>query len=273
MEGLPLDDGVRLLLQGCPLLTRFSVYLRAGGLSDKGVGYIGEFGAKLKWVLLGCSGESDEGLRLMAEGCRELERLELRGCPFSEEQLADSILRKLKRLKYLWMQGIGATAGLGAALVSNKPGFLVEFIGATAQVLGYYTVTHPRVDHSDAVCLIYPKDKVKELHEVNCQAIHESTSQEMLELNSRMMHRDPRVDCDEDRFNAYVANYGGGVEDVGFYSGFQEVGLYPEVNEDDHQLQDGEDVFYPEIVDNGMYFAVEDKGNCYDGGEDGAYIY
>ena len=29
VEDLPLDDGVRALLQGCPLLTRFSVYLRA----------------------------------------------------------------------------------------------------------------------------------------------------------------------------------------------------------------------------------------------------
>jgi coronatine-insensitive protein 1 len=172
VENLPLDDGVRSLLQGCLLLTRFSVYLRAGGLSDKGVGYIGEFGAKLKSVLLGYSGESDEGLRLMADGSRELERLELRGCPFGEAQIATSILTMWTRLKYLWVQGIGATANLGAALVSNKPGFLVEFMGETAQILGYYTLTQPRTDHPASVCLIYPEDKPRE---VNSQEMHEWT--------------------------------------------------------------------------------------------------
>ena len=171
VENLPLDDGVRSLLQGCLLLTRFSVYLRVGGLSDKGVGYIGEFGAKLKSVLLGYSGESDEGLRLMADGCQELKRLELRGCPFSEAQVANSISTMWTRLKYLWMQGIGATAGLGAALVSRKPGFLVEFMGETAQILGYYTLTQPRTDHPASVCLIYPKDKVEELREVNSHGL------------------------------------------------------------------------------------------------------
>jgi coronatine-insensitive protein 1 len=152
VENLPLDDGVRSLLQGCLLLTRFSVYLRAGGLSDKGVGSI--------------------GLRLMADGSRELERLELRGCPFGEAQIATSILTMWTRLKYLWVQGIGATANLGAALVSNKPGFLVEFMGETAQILGYYTLTQPRTDHPASVCLIYPEDKPRE---VNSQEMHEWT--------------------------------------------------------------------------------------------------
>jgi hypothetical protein len=261
VEDLPLDDGVRALLQGCPLLTRFSVYLRAGGLSDKGVGYIGEFGAKLKWVLLGCSGESDEGLRLMAGGCRELERLELRGCPFGEAQLASSILNSWTRLKFLWVQGIGATADLGAALVSNKPGFLVEFMCQTAQILGYYTVTQPRTDYPESVCLIYPEDSV------NNPKTHELTSQEMLELNSRMMLRDDRDDFYEDTFNAFVGNYPG-VGDTGFYPGFQD---YPEVDGEGLQLDDGEDGYYP---DNRMYFGVEDNGSYPDVGEDVAgYIY
>lgn len=80
----------------------------------------------------------------MAEGCRELERLELRGCHFDKAQLASSIINMWPRLKYLWVQRLGATAGLGAALVSNKLGFLVELKGETAEVLGYYTMTHPR---------------------------------------------------------------------------------------------------------------------------------
>lgn len=161
VEGLPLDDGVRSLLQGCPLLTRFSVYLRKGGLTDRGVGYIGEFGAKLKWVLLGCSGESDEGLRLMADGCRQLERLELRGCPFGEEILTSSVLNMMTRLKYLWVQGVGATTGLGANVVVRKSGFLVEFVAERSQVLGYYTVTTPRTDNPPSVCLIYPTQEAE----------------------------------------------------------------------------------------------------------------
>ncbi|KAI3668756.1 hypothetical protein L1987_88239 [Smallanthus sonchifolius] len=40
---LPLDNGVRALLSGCNKLERLGVYLRPGGLTDVGLGYIGQY--------------------------------------------------------------------------------------------------------------------------------------------------------------------------------------------------------------------------------------
>lgn len=97
----------------------------------------------------------------MADGCRQLERLELRGCPFSSAQLAHSVLTMMTRLKYLWVQGVGATEALGAALVGRKSGFLVEFVNEKSQILGYYTVAGPRKDYPESVCLIYPEKTKK----------------------------------------------------------------------------------------------------------------
>ena len=153
VEDLPLDRGVGALLKGCPMLTRFSVYLRSGGLTDRGVAYIGQYGGKLKWILLGCSGESDEGLRQLAAGCQQLERLELRSCPFGEVALANAVMA-LPLLKYIWVQGHGATEALGNYIVKCKHGFLVELMTENRQILGYTTLASPRIDHPPSVRLI-----------------------------------------------------------------------------------------------------------------------
>jgi coronatine-insensitive protein 1 len=92
VKDLPLDTGVQSVLQGCPNLTRFSVYLRIDGLTDRGVSYIGTHGGKLKWVLLGCCGDIGVGLLNLAQGCQKIERLELRDCPIEDAQLANAFL-------------------------------------------------------------------------------------------------------------------------------------------------------------------------------------
>lgn len=144
-EDLPLDKGVCSLLQGCPKLTRFSVYLRPGGLSDIGLSYIGKYGGRLKWILLGCSGESDQGLLDLAYGCQNLRRLELRGCPFSDAALAQGMMNMAK-MKYLWVQGIGATEMLGRYLVGSHPCLHVEWMPSEQQLLAYYSLASHRTD-------------------------------------------------------------------------------------------------------------------------------
>jgi coronatine-insensitive protein 1 len=150
VEDLPLDQGVRSLLQGCQNLTRFSVYLRHGGLSDRGLAYIGEFGGNLKWILLGMSGESGEGLKHLASGCQKLERLELRGCPFGEQELAEALL-SMRSLKALWVQGQGATEGVARLLARYKPFFHVEVMTHSIQILGYHSLASPRTDCPNSV--------------------------------------------------------------------------------------------------------------------------
>eukprot|EP00249_Psilotum_nudum_P021996 c28333_g1_i1 orf=286-2127(+) len=131
----PLDEGVMSLLQGCPELNRFALYLRPGSLSDIGMGYIGKFGHKLKWLLLGRVGDSDMGLSMFADGCPSLEKLEMRDCVFSEAGIAMSML-KMKSLKYVWVQGYKATE-MGRDLLSMKRfSWNIELIHCTVNGLG-----------------------------------------------------------------------------------------------------------------------------------------
>lgn len=66
---LPLDNGVRALLQGCHKLRRFALYLRPGGLTDVGLSYIGRYSPNVRWMLLGSVGQSNEGLLEFSRGC------------------------------------------------------------------------------------------------------------------------------------------------------------------------------------------------------------
>lgn len=100
---LPLDNGVRALLRGCEKLRRFALYLRSGGLTDVGLGYIGQYSQNVRWMLLGRVGQSDSGLIELSKGCLSLNKLEIRDCWFSECAVAHAVLN-LTSLKYLWVQ-------------------------------------------------------------------------------------------------------------------------------------------------------------------------
>lgn len=167
-EDLPLDEGVGSLLQGCSKLTRFSVYLRPGGLSDRGLSYIGKLGGRLKWILLGCSGDSDQGLLDLAYGCQNLKRFELRGCPFSDYALAQA-MTVMKRMKYLWVQGLGATEILGKYLVGVDPCLHVEWIPSEKQILAYYSLASPRTDTPPTVEILLPPQFLYETRADYCR--------------------------------------------------------------------------------------------------------
>ena len=144
----PLDDGLKLLLKGCVNLTRLAVYLRHGGLTDKGMEYIGSYGHKLKWVLLGCSGESDLGLANLAYRSQRIERLEMRDCPFGEAGLAAAV-EVMSSLKYLWVQGYRATESGGNLVALVRPFMNVEVCplpGEPGQLLAYNSLAGPRRD-------------------------------------------------------------------------------------------------------------------------------
>eukprot|EP00250_Pteridium_aquilinum_P009795 c18942_g1_i1 orf=439-2226(+) len=124
----PLDNGVRALLEGCRDLTRLALYLKPGAVSNTGMRYIGKLGKKLRWVLLGLVGQSDEGFSWLADGCPRLERLEMRDCVFTEDGIAKSVL-KMSTLKYVWVQGYRATAhGQDLLAMRDKPLWNIEFI-------------------------------------------------------------------------------------------------------------------------------------------------
>ncbi|XP_051142672.1 coronatine-insensitive protein 1-like [Andrographis paniculata] len=152
---LPLDNGVRALLTGCRKLRRFALYLRPGGLTDVGLGYIGKYSPNVTWMLLGYVGESDEGLIEFSKGCPSLQKLEMRGCCFSEQALATAVLG-LKALRYLWVQGYrsSSSSGNGRDLMTMvRPYWNIELIPSRqnvvehpAHILAYYSLAGQRTD-------------------------------------------------------------------------------------------------------------------------------
>ncbi|RVW41321.1 Coronatine-insensitive protein 1 [Vitis vinifera] len=159
---LPLDNGVRALLRGCQKLRRFALYLRSGGLTDVGLNYIGQYSPNVRWMLLGYVGESDAGLLEFSRGCPSLQKLEMRGCCFSERALAVAAMQ-LTSLRYLWVQGYRASETGRDLLVMARPFWNIELIpsrGVTinapdrepvsiehpAHILAYYSLAGPRTD-------------------------------------------------------------------------------------------------------------------------------
>lgn len=164
---LPLDNGVRALLRGCEKLRRFALYLRSGGLTDTGLGYIGQYSPNVRWMLLGYVGESDAGLLAFSKGCPSLQKLEMRGCCFSEHALAVAVMQ-LTSLRYLWVQGYRASETGRDLGVMARPFWNIELIPPRgveitlpdrepeyrehpAHILAYYSLAGPRTDFPSTV--------------------------------------------------------------------------------------------------------------------------
>ncbi|XP_059317925.1 coronatine-insensitive protein 1 [Lycium ferocissimum] len=162
---LPLDNGVRALLRGCHNLRRFALYVRAGGLTDVGLSYIGQYSPNVRWMLLGYVGESDRGLLEFSKGCPSLQKLEVRGCFFSERALALAALQ-LKSLRYLWVQGYRASATGRDLLAMARPFWNIELIPSRlvdgedhphpAHILAYYSLAGQRTDFPNTVRPLEP---------------------------------------------------------------------------------------------------------------------
>ncbi|XP_030451292.1 coronatine-insensitive protein 1 [Syzygium oleosum] len=169
---LPLDNGVRALLRGCEKIRRFALYLRPGGLTDVGLGYIGQYSQNIRWMLLGYVGESDEGLREFSRGCPSLQKLEMRGCCFSEQALADAVMR-LTSLRYVWVQGYRVSETGRDILAMVRPFWNIELIPPRrmvvanqlgenvlnedpAHMLAYYSLSGPRTDCPASVIPLDP---------------------------------------------------------------------------------------------------------------------
>ncbi|KAH9614926.1 hypothetical protein KSS87_001892 [Heliosperma pusillum] len=162
---LPLDNGVRALLEGCQDIRRFALYLRQGGLTDAGLGYIGQFGQNIRWLLLGFVGETDAGLLELSKGCRSLRKLEIRACCFTERALAIAATQFVS-LRYMWVQGYRAShMGIVDLLQMVRPYWNIELIpggqydangdiGAQSipsHIIAYYSLAGQRKDHPETV--------------------------------------------------------------------------------------------------------------------------
>ncbi|KAH7425767.1 hypothetical protein KP509_11G069800 [Ceratopteris richardii] len=152
----PLDDGVRDLMQSCPGIHHFALYLRPGFLTDKGMEVIGMYGGNLKWTLFGLLGESDRGIELFAKGCPKLKRLEIRDCVFSERAIASAV-QEMEALNYVWVQGYNSTGTGRDLLPLTRKYWNVELIDepdAPAQFVAYRCLSGKRTDAPPIVTIL-----------------------------------------------------------------------------------------------------------------------
>ncbi|KAL8201698.1 hypothetical protein R6Q57_010845 [Mikania cordata] len=166
---LPLDYGVRALLSGCNKLERLGVYLRPGGLTDVGLGYIGHYAQNVRYLLLGFTGETDAGLVELSKGCPKLQKLEVRGCGFSEQALSTFVLN-VASLRYLWIQGYRVSENCSGILAMARPFWNMELISAEMNagapgnselqqppsLLAYYSLAGQRTDFPETVLPLHP---------------------------------------------------------------------------------------------------------------------
>ena len=151
---LPLDNGVRALLQGCQKMQRFALYVRHGGLTNIGLKYIGQYSRNVRWMLLGLVGETDEGLEELSKGCPNLEKLEMRACCFSESALANAA-KKLTSLRYMWVQGYRASQ-IADILQMARPYWNIEVIPGDQYDYNENNDGQPiRIDHPSHIIAYY----------------------------------------------------------------------------------------------------------------------
>lgn len=159
---LPLDNGVRALLMGCQELRRFAFYVRPGALTDTGLRYVGQYSSNVRWMLLGLVGDSDDGLLEFSKGCPNLQKLEMRGCYFSERALAVAVTQ-IPSLRYFWVQQVRAPLQFQDLCALVRPNWNVEVFPTRRytengeqptqpdQILAYYTRAGQRRDHPRSV--------------------------------------------------------------------------------------------------------------------------
>ncbi|PWA52567.1 hypothetical protein CTI12_AA454130 [Artemisia annua] len=170
VSDLPLDNGIRALLKGCTKLEKLSIHLRLGGLTDLGCGYIGKYGQNLRYMNLGFCPESDAGLVELSKGCPKLQKLEMRGCDFSQQALVTFVLN-VTSLRYLWVEEYNAFQSGHDLFAMVRPFWNMELItykpdvanapeGPAQQkppsLLAYYSLAEQRNDFPNSVIPLYP---------------------------------------------------------------------------------------------------------------------
>ncbi|KAF5809634.1 putative leucine-rich repeat domain superfamily [Helianthus annuus] len=105
VTGEPMDEGFGAIVKNCTKLTRLAV---SGMLTDRAFSYIGQYGKLVRTLSVAFNGDSDNGLKYVLEGCTNLQKLEIRDCPFGDSGL-QSGLHRFYDMRFVWMSSCRVT--------------------------------------------------------------------------------------------------------------------------------------------------------------------
>ncbi|MFS7953232.1 putative leucine-rich repeat domain superfamily, transport inhibitor response 1 [Helianthus anomalus] len=105
VTGEPMDEGFGAIVKNCTKLTRLAV---SGMLTDRAFSYIGQYGKLVRTLSVAFNGDGDNGLKSVLEGCTNLQKLEIRDCPFGDSGL-QSGLHRFYDMRFVWMSSCRVT--------------------------------------------------------------------------------------------------------------------------------------------------------------------
>ncbi|KAI3945813.1 hypothetical protein MKW98_023087 [Papaver atlanticum] len=117
----PLDEGFgRLALSGL--------------VTDLAFKYIGMHGEQLEILSVAFAGDSDKGMLHVLNGCKKLNKLEIRDIQFGDTALLTN-MGKYEAMRYLWMPSSDVTLGGCESLAKNMPKLNVEIMNENQEKL------------------------------------------------------------------------------------------------------------------------------------------
>ncbi|XP_068642590.1 transport inhibitor response 1-like protein isoform X2 [Aristolochia californica] len=124
LTGQPMDEGFGAIVMNCKKLTRLAI---SGLLTDKAFAYIGKYGKLVRTLSVAFAGDTDNALRYVLEGCTNLQKLEIRDCPFGDEGLLSG-LHHYYNMRFLWMSSCKLSVRGCQEVARRLPHLVVEVI-------------------------------------------------------------------------------------------------------------------------------------------------
>ncbi|KAI4307457.1 hypothetical protein L6164_030642 [Bauhinia variegata] len=156
--GEPMDEGFGAIVMNCKKLTRLAV---SGLLTDRAFAYIGKYGKLVRTLSFAFAGDTDTGLRYVLEGCRKLQKLEIRDCPFGDGALRSG-MHHYYNMRFLWMSSCRVTRQACQEVARALPHVVLEVMrnggdegNDTVEILYMYrSMDGPRDDAPEVVTIM-----------------------------------------------------------------------------------------------------------------------
>lgn len=157
----PMDEGFGAIVMNCKKLTRLAV---SGLLTDRAFGYIGEYGKLVRTLSVAFAGNGDMALKYVLEGCPNLQKLEIRDCPFGDSALLAG-LHRYYNMRFLWMSSCRLTLSACRVVSQRMPQLVVEVFKSMEEPVHdeeeyvdtlylYRSLEGPRSDHANYVRIL-----------------------------------------------------------------------------------------------------------------------